>query len=104
MEWITKTRTGNTRNLPDVSVRHKYGTTFIIREDLAEKISDTGFVAIGHEDEKVYFKPMSEEEGYKLCVYNSNRSIQIRQSLNIADGPYELQYDFAKKMYYIASA
>ena len=104
MEWITKTRTGNSRNMPDVTVRHKYGTTFIIREDLAGKVSDTGYVAIGCDGEKVYFKPMDKDDGYKLCVYNSNRSVQIRQALEIAEGGYELMYDYAKKMYYIESA
>ena len=107
MEWFTKSRQKNTNQDCDISVSiNKDGKTCITFKNSSYlKITTTGHLIVGKENNKLYFGGSDRYEGFKLTTFNQAKTtchVKIT-GLDFVIGDYNLEFDKDQALYYIDS-
>ena len=113
IKWIEKSR-NNSKSNADVTIkttrRHKDSDELqmcmTFRNDCEKKITKTGFVMVGYDDERMYFvQAIDGESGFKFTgktSKNKNKYLKIvNDDLIKFVGDYPLLKDVKSGMYYI---
>ena len=76
--WFGKERVGNTRKSEDVSIKNtKSGVSIIVRNNLAEEISESMFFRIGfgkNDRNRLYFMSADKVHGWKFSRSSTNQA------------------------------
>ena len=108
IQWFTKKKNGRTSE-SDLSInKTKEGFSMIFRNNIATKISFTGFFEFGISDNKLYFREASEKNGRKFsavpnpyhfrATFSSPKEIEI---LAKYEGDYDFEFDENEQCFFV---
>jgi hypothetical protein len=107
IKWITK----QSNNKADVTIklgndkrRRKSRVVIIFRNDVWKKITDSGYLKMGVDGNRIYFVQGLMSNGYKVTTIGNcnNRYIQLYTDLlNEFEGDYTLKRDAKTNLIYI---
>ena len=108
IQWFSKKKNGRLSEY-DLSINKvKDGFSIIFRNNIATKISFTGFFEFGISDNKVYFREASEKNGRKFspmknpyhfrATFSSPEEIEILAKF---EGDYDFEFDEKEECFFV---